>query len=188
VDDEVSDFHIASRRVVIFQRSNGLILLTILIAPSATLTSCGTKNIEEALTQAPIDCRLSAKLFDWFSLQIKTVSWTKDAGPGEDGTVMIVFTIKNTDFVPHALSNSGSGYLYSVDISLKGGDGILHAATEASGIVAASNTHFAIGRDQSLEGTLKFKVRRDNYFLIFERKFGDKPVGKYDFACPIAVL
>jgi hypothetical protein len=169
-------------------RLNRLILLMILAALALPLLSCGTPNIEQALTQAaPADCRLPAKLFDWFSLQVKTVSWAKDAGPGEDGTVTIVFAIQNTDFVPHALSNSGGGYLYSVDVSLKGDDGIVHAVTETSGITTGNNIHLAIRREKPEEGTLKFKARKGNYSLMFARKFSDQPVAKYDFACVMAV-
>jgi hypothetical protein len=150
--------------------------------------SCGTQNVEPALTeQAPMDCRLPAKLFDWFSLQVKTVSWTKEAGPGEEGTVAIVFAIQNTDFIPHALSNSGGGYLYSVIVSLKGDDGTAYAVADASGIATANNLHLVIARDRPQEGTLKFKVRRGNYSLIFERKFDEKPVAKYAFTCSMAI-
>jgi hypothetical protein len=167
---------------------NHLIFLTILIMPSTALMSCGTANIEQALTQqAPTDCRLPAKLFDWFSLQVKTASWAKDAGSGEDGTVTIVFTIQNTDFVPHALSNSGGGYLYSVEVSLKGDDGAVHAAADTSGIATANSMHSAIRRERAEEGTLKFKARRGNYALIFARKFNEQSVAKYDFACTMAI-
>ena len=167
---------------------NHLILFTTLAVPSAGLVSCGTSNIEEALTQqSPADCRLPAKLFDWFSLQVKTASWTKDAGSGEDGTVTIVFTIQNTDFVPHALSNSGGGYLYSVEVSLRGDDGAVHEAADTSGIATGNNVHSAIRRERAEEGTLKFKVRKGNYSLIFARKFNEKSVAKYDFACTMAI-
>jgi hypothetical protein len=167
-------------------RFNPLILLVTLAAPSLSLVSCGTHNIEEALTQqTPMDCRESAKLFDWFSLQVKAASWNRDPGPGDDGTLTIVFTIQDTDVLPHALSNSGGGFLYSVEFSLKGDDGTLHAPTDTSGIV--TNVHFGISRDKPEEGTLKFKVRRGNYFLIFARKFDGKPVAKYDFSCAMAI-
>jgi hypothetical protein len=169
-------------------RFNHLILMVILLPAATPLASCGTQNIEQALTQeAPLDCRLPAKLFDWFSLQVKTASWSKDAGPGEDGTATIVVTIQNTDFVPHALSNSGGGYLYSVEMSLKGDDGAVYAVTDASGIAAANNSHSPIRRDRAEEGTLKFRVRRGNYALILGRKFDGKPVVKYDFACTMAL-
>jgi hypothetical protein len=164
------------------------ILLTLLVAASAFASACGTLDIASApAVPTPKDCSEPAKLFDWFSIRVNTVSWAKGADPKDAGTLTIVFTIVNTDPLPRALSNLGKGFLYVLEYSLKADDGTVYAATDPSGIVAGNEVHSEIEYHKSKEGTLKFKVPKGNYAVIFGRKYDGKLIAKYDFSCTLTV-
>ena len=103
------------------------------------------------------------------------------------GTLTIVFAIVNTDRLPRALSNSGGGFFYAVEYFLKADDGTVYAATDPSGIFAGNELHTAMNYHMSKEGTVKFKVPKGNYAVVFGRKYGGKRIAKYDFSCTISV-
>jgi hypothetical protein len=162
--------------------------LAFFAAASALVAACST--IDTASPPAipiPSDCSEPAKLFDWFSVHSKTLSWAKEGSQKEIGTLTIVFTFLNTDRLPRALSNLGTGYLYTIEYSLKGDDGTVYTATDPSGIFAGNEIHAAIEYNISKEGTLKFKVPQGNYTIIFGRKFDGKLMTKYAFSCTIIV-
>jgi hypothetical protein len=93
------------------------------------LAGCSAHMLEDVGEIAPPrSCAETTKLFNTFSMRATRVAWTGDAL-----TLELVFD-NDKDF-PAALSNSGNGVLYAVELSLQGGKGGSVAPKEASGIL-----------------------------------------------------
>ena len=112
-------------------------LLRIVPVMLVFLAGCGSQLLEEVREiTPPQDCAETTKLFNTFAMRAASTAWKGAKGdPAATLTLDLVFT--NEKAVPIALSNSGAGVLYTVEITLQGADGRSHKPKEAAGVVLA---------------------------------------------------
>jgi hypothetical protein len=102
------------------------------------LSGCSPQLLEDigevGQLPAPRPCSEPTKLFGSFTMRAPKISWKGDKAEAS-ATLTLELSILNDKNFPVALSNSGSGVLYTVDFSLQGEKGGSFAPKEASGIV-----------------------------------------------------
>ena len=97
------------------------------------LTGCSSRMLEdvgEVAVLPPQSCSESTKLFNTFSMRATRTAWT-------DSTLTVDLVINNEKSFPIALSNSGNGVLYAIEISLQDGKGKTIGTKETSGVALA---------------------------------------------------
>jgi hypothetical protein len=102
------------------------------------LSGCSSQLLEDVAEvgqlAAPRACSEQTKLFGSFTMRASKISWRGDRTDAS-ATLTLELSILNDKNFPIALSNSGSGVLYTVEFSLQGEKGGSFAPREASGIV-----------------------------------------------------
>ena len=98
------------------------------------LAGCSSHMIEDVsdvtAVMPPKACGETTKLFDTFSMRATRTAWA-------DSTLTVELTIDNDKNYPIALSNSGNGLLYTIEISLQDGKGKSIAPQETGGVAIA---------------------------------------------------
>lgn len=151
---------------------------------AAILPSCAMQLLED-IGESPVPryCGEPARLFTNFMMKAKKISWH-----AHFLTIDLVF--ENTARWPLALSNSGTGIVYSVEYALLDENGAAYAPKETRGVTnntdeekktgakekSGLSIHVPIKLGEAVEGKLVFDVPRGNYALAIERKFGGQPV------------
>ena len=102
------------------------------------LSGCSSQLLEDVAEvgqlSAPRPCSEPTKLFGTFTMRATRMSWKGDRADA-NATLTLELSIVNDKNFPIALSNSGNGVLYTVELSLQGEKGGSFAPKEASGIV-----------------------------------------------------
>ena len=102
------------------------------------LSGCSSQLLEDVAEvgqlAAPRPCSEPTKLFGSFTMRSSKISWKGDRTDASV-TLTLELSIANDKNFPVALSNSGSGVLYTVEFSLQGEKGGSFVPKEGSGIV-----------------------------------------------------
>jgi hypothetical protein len=105
---------------------------------SCLLGGCSTALLEDVgdVTELtpPRPCSEATKIFNTFSMRATRVSWKGDKAD-TSATLTLELAFNNDKNYPIALSNSGNGVLYTVQVTLQGGKGTTFAPKEAGGVL-----------------------------------------------------
>jgi hypothetical protein len=112
---------------------SGAVLLPILLL----FAGCSARLLEDVVDfgefDAPRPCNEPTKLFNTFSMHAKRIAWKGDRG-GSNTSLTLELVVANDKRWPIALSNSGQGVLYTVDLALRSEKGSSFTPKEATGI------------------------------------------------------
>jgi len=165
-------------------------LVGAIAAVAAALAGCGT-TIESAPPPVVKDCREPNKLFGSFTAQATKVAWSGSSVRGA-ATLSITLSIENTTDEPAALTNSGSGILYTLGYVLKDEKDKAYAPSAATGAFAGAPVHEFIKAGTPKEGMLAFTVPRGRYTLTIQRNLsGQAPPQiptNVPFVCTVTVV
>lgn len=137
---------------------------------SIMLAGCSTAMLEDAdFESAEQDCHHAVAVFSTFRMHV--VSLQRDDAHGHaPSRVTLKIEFENTTPLPHALSNSGDGYLYQVDISLARTSGETIAGQDGQGILDAKQVNTLIEPGKPASGTMAFAAQNGSYSLVILRK------------------
>lgn len=153
------------------------------------LTGCSTQILEDmGEVSIPRDCREPAKLFGTFMMSAKSISWSELKETKEKTSLLTLrLSFENVTKGSVALSNSGNGILYSLQLSLSGENASNYRPEDLEGVV--DKIHQELKPGEIAEGKVTFKVPKANYILSIERQFAGKPLAskqeEYFLACKI---
>jgi hypothetical protein len=137
---------------------------------SIMLAGCSTAMLEDAdFESAEQDCHQPVAMFSTFRMHVLS-SQRSDAHGRAPSQVTLTIEFENTTPLPHALSNSGDGYVYHVDVSLARSSGDAIAGHDSQGILDAKQVNTAIDPDKPAKGTVAFEAPKGSYSLTILRK------------------
>ena len=137
---------------------------------SIMLAGCSTAMLEDAnFESVEQDCHQPVVMFSAFRMHVVSSKRVEARGHAP-AHVTLTIAFENTTPLPHALSNSGDGYIYHVDVALARSSGEAIAGHDGQGILDAKQVNTAIEPAKSAEGTVVFEAPKGSYSLTILRK------------------
>jgi hypothetical protein len=137
------------------------------------LAGCSTQILEaDSPGPAVHDCREPTDIFENFHVQIKNAGWSQAKG-AKSVTLNVNLEFSNRRPLPHALSNSGDGYVFAVEATLLSGNGEAIKPQTTTGSLSAAGIHQSILPGIPSPAVLTFDVPHEGTTLVITRK----PIG-----------
>jgi hypothetical protein len=111
------------------------------------------------------------EVFRDFTVHATAVKW------GKANVLTLELQFANTADRPLALSNSGSGLLYTVTAAVTGRGGRRQAAAETTGALAAPFVHTELKPAETRQAKLIFKIPRGPSTLRLQRESVSQAIG-----------
>ena len=125
-------------------------------------------SVSKREPSAARSCAEASPLFENFLARATSVTWT--AAAKQASRLTIALSVENTEPLPAALTNSGSGILYTLDYALTNAAGKSFGPAEATGALTGASVHTMVVAGTPATGTLAFAVPRGDYTLTIARK------------------
>jgi hypothetical protein len=127
--------------------------------------------------QSPVvvrSCTEPTPLFEDFVARATSVAWAPGAAK-QTSRLTIALSVENTQPLPAAMTNSGSGILYTLEFTVTNTAGKSFGPAEATGAFTGAFVHGMIAKGTPAVGTVAFAVPRGDYTLTISRKLSGQP-------------
>lgn len=157
--------------------------LSAAIAPVTLLAACAgvfgsdpapTSTVSNRQNAVVRSCAEPAPLFEDFVARATSVAWAPGAAK-QPSRLTIGLSVENMQPLPAAMTNSGSGILYTLDFAVTNSAGKSFGPAEATGAFTGAFVHGMIAKGTPAVGAVAFAVPRGDYTLTISRKLSGQP-------------